>query len=131
MFLYYPPRLVRHVNVLLFTASLWIATLGSLTLEDTCRSVAFVDVPDSGLLEAVRESIRRELSLDVAVGQDGSDTAATVPCELLARLTNIEAASPAQTVRSLNGLEYAISLEVLTLRMIPVPRCQRTSYSRA
>lgn len=101
--------------------ALWISVASAQVLGGVCGDTTFVHVPDAGLRRAIYESLGWEFGFETVAGLPAPDETTTVPCELLARLTHLEAATPHQKVRSLEGLQYATSLEVLRLRMIPLP----------
>lgn len=109
------------VGALAAVAALWISVASAQVLGGACADSAFLHVPDAGLIRAIHESLGWEFGFEAVGDLKGPDETTTVPCELLARLTRLEAATPHQKVRSLEGLQYATSLEALTLRMIPLP----------
>lgn len=99
----------------------WMTLAGAQTPVGVCSEFTYVHIPDSGLREAINRDLIRELGPMTVGDPDPSNDGESVRCEHLARLTRLSAGSPGPTVRSLEGLEYAISLETLNFWVIPLP----------
>lgn len=94
---------------------------GAQTPVGVCSEFTYVHIPDAGLREAILSAIASQFGPVPPGDLERLTNAESVSCERLAALTQLTARSPAQTVRSLEGLEYATSLEVLKFWVIPVP----------
>lgn len=106
---------------LIVAGVLWLTLVGAQAQVGACSGVMYVHIPDPGLREAILSAIASQFGPVPPGDLERLTNAESVSCERLAALTQLTARSPAQTVRSLEGLEYATSLEVLKFWVIPVP----------
>lgn len=106
---------------LVIAVAFLISVGGAQALGGACSELTYVHIPDAGLREAINRDIIRELGPMTAGDQGPSNDGESVRCEHLARLTRLNAGSPGPAVRSLEGLEYATSLEALNFWVIPLP----------